>query len=133
MFRIYCDNKGCNKDMEPLLNLETGKVECTECGGNITNVTSFAIGQMKSMGQVKRDQKVKQAFSVQCKYCTKENGPYLNDKGQICCSACKKHLDYLAAPFAHMLKQQLETRKNNTGDISVSVSNVTPKINTPVR
>jgi hypothetical protein len=111
MFKIYCDNKGCGKDMEPLLNVETNDVECTECGRTINCVSKFTKTQMKVLGQIKRDQKAKQAYSVQCRFCSKESPPALDENDNICCSLCNKTLDYLAAPYVHAVKQLLLSRR----------------------
>ena len=110
-FLTFCDNKGCGKQMMPLLNLETNNVECTECSRPINSITSFAKTQMKSLGQVKRDEQKKQAFAVQCRFCKKENAPKLGSENEILCSICGKHLDYLTAPYVHAVRQFLLSRK----------------------
>jgi ribosomal protein L34E len=133
MFRIYCDNKGCGKDMEPLLNVNTGDVECTECGRAIKSITSFTKSQMKAIGQVKRDEKVKQAFSVQCRSCMKESAPKLGSKKEIRCSICDSHLDYLSAPYTHAVREFLLTRQKNPATVSVSPVNVVPKVNSSIK
>lgn len=87
MFIIYCDNKGCGKEQEPLLNTSTDEVECSECGKVINNVTSFTKIQMKSMGQIKRAKKVQQAFAHACIKCNHTAQPKLvNDK--LLCAGC---------------------------------------------
>lgn len=133
MFRIYCDNKGCGKDMEPLLNINTNDVECTECGRAIKSITSFTKSQMKSIGQIKRDEKAKQAFSVQCRSCMKESAPKLGDKNEIRCSVCNHHLDYLSAPYAHAVREFLLTRQKNPATISVASVNVASKVTSPIK
>jgi len=111
-FLTYCDNKGCSKQQEPLLNLETNEVECTECGKSIKSITVFAKAQMKGLGQIKRDEQKKQAFSVQCRFCKKENAPKLDQDKKILCSVCNKHLDYLTAPYAHAVRQFLLSKSS---------------------
>jgi hypothetical protein len=128
MFRIYCDNKGCGKDMEPLLNVNTNDVECVECGRSIKSITSFTKSQMKSIGQIKRDEKVKQAFSVQCRSCMKESTPKLGDKNELRCSICNNHLDYLSAPYAHAVRENLLRKQKNIATVSVASVNVAPKV-----
>jgi uncharacterized Zn finger protein (UPF0148 family) len=105
-FRTYCDNKGCGKDQEPLLNLDTNEVECTECRKEIKSITSFAKSQMKNLGQIKRIEKSQQAFSVQCNFCNKSSPPKINKDGQVICSVCEKHLNNLSAPYVNLIKQK---------------------------
>lgn len=134
MFRIYCDNKGCGRDMEPLLNVETNSVECTECGREVKSVHQFTKTQMKSLGQIKRDNKVKEAFSVQCKTCVKENAPILGPNQEILCSVCNAHLDYLTAPYAHAVREFLQSRKKqNQTTVQIPAVNVAPKVVPPVK
>ena len=52
-FLVYCNNKGCGKEQEPLLDVSDNEAYCSECGGKV-NVTVFAKSQMKALGQVKR-------------------------------------------------------------------------------
>lgn|SRR5690554_2407285 len=106
-FRIYCDNKGCRKEQEPLLNIETNEVECTECGKDIKSVSYFIKVQMKSLGQVKKDEKRSQAFATKCKFCSKTAPPVVKSD-KIHCSLCDEHLDYLSAPFANVIKQNIK-------------------------
>ena len=134
MFRVYCDNKGCGKDMEPLLNVETNEVECTECGRDIKSIHKFTNTQMKSFGQIKRDQKAKQAFSVQCKTCMKDNPPKLGEGDKILCGVCGVYLDYLTAPYAHAVREFLKSRQTkNQTTVEIPSVNVSPKVIPPVR
>lgn len=105
-FVVYCDNKGCGKQMAPLLDPETNKVECTECGKEVKSITQFAKASMKSMGQFKKT-KSQKAFAVQCKSCNQEDTPKINSDGTVVCAHCAAHLNYLSAPFVQMLKTQL--------------------------
>ncbi len=105
-FMIYCNNKGCGKNTEPLLNIETNEAECVECGAIINSVTSFAKTQMKTMGQIKRDDKKQQAFSVQCKFCKKSVLPEVNGK-IVLCSLCKNELN-ISIHYANLIKDKLK-------------------------
>jgi len=98
-FLICCDNKGCFKNMEPMLDVNNDEVICTECGKPIKSVTSFAKIQMKSLGQIKKAPPPSQAFSVECRFCGSVAPPIKQDK-QIHCASCKRHLDYLTPAFA---------------------------------
>jgi len=91
-FRIYCDNKGCFKDNEALYDVASNEVHCAECGKKITNITSFAVNQMKSMGQIKRDDKKAQAFSMKCLSCKRMTTPKIK-KDKALCALCGESLD----------------------------------------
>ena len=112
-FLITCDNKGCFESMEPLLDKNTDRVFCTACGKEMKSVTYFAKVQMKSMGQTLNSQKTSQAFSVRCNFCGSVGQPIVAADGKILCSACKSHMDYLSAPFAHTIRQMVSKGGNN--------------------
>lgn len=107
-FRVFCDQKGCRKEMFPVIDKQ-GKVYCTECDAEISNVTQFMKNQMVSLGQVKREQKKQQAFSVKCNSCLKENPPVLK-KNELFCSSCGADMKHLPAPFAHGIKEFLKSQ-----------------------
>ena len=110
MFLIYCDNKGCGKDQEPLLDVLTNEVHCVECGKTISSVTSFAKAQMKSLGQVKRNDNKGQAFAVKCSSCKKEAPPTVIGE-KIHCSICKIEMKDISAPFVQMIKMNTKAQK----------------------
>lgn len=108
-FVIFCDNKGCKKpEQEPLLDVATNKVYCSECGGEIKSVTTFAKASMRGMGQVKREAKSQQAFSVKCNGCSKTNQPLLK-KTLLLCPNCGREHDGIPKTYAHAIKQFLMT------------------------
>lgn len=107
MFRVYCSNKGCNKEMMPLLNLETNEVECTECN-KPTTVTEFAKKSMKSMGQIKRIEKSQQPFSVECKKCKKILTPKIDKNNDLACAGCATVYDNISPPFANLIRQKIK-------------------------
>lgn len=111
MFRVFCDNKGCRKEVEPLLDKSDNKIYCPECNNVINNVTEFMKNQMVSLGQIKRQQKKQQAFSVKCISCQKENPPILK-KGKLYCQICDTEITNLSAPFAHSIKEFLKAQNN---------------------
>lgn len=106
MFLMYCDNKGCGKENEPLLDVASDKVHCSTCGKVIEGVTSFTKVSMKSIGQVKRTIKTQTAYSVLCEGCKESNQPLL-EKNKLICPSCKKSHDNMSAPYAHAMKQFL--------------------------
>lgn len=112
-FRIYCDNKGCMAEMEPLLDKAIDKVYCSKCNNEIKNITKFAKAQMVSLGQIKRKEQVQKAFAVKCIKCLKEAPPKLDRTGKsLICSSCDKPIENLSAPFAHTIRQYIKTNKN---------------------
>lgn len=106
-FQTYCNNKGCNKEQEPLLNLDTNEVECSICGKSISTITPFAKAQMKTIGQIKRKVKGSQAFSVECKQCKKTATPKIV-KGKAVCVHCDSVMDHLSDPFVAILKNYVK-------------------------
>lgn len=112
-FRVYCDNKGCMLEMEPVLDKALDKVYCTKCDQEIKNITKFAKAQMTSLGQIKRKERVQRAFAVKCQKCLKEAPPKLDRTGKLLiCSACDKQLENISAPFAHTIKQYIKNNKS---------------------
>ena len=75
--------------MEPYIDPKTDKVFCSECDGEITNLTYFAKQQMKSSKQYK--QKAAVSFAVKCKDCNKEERPKIVGKNKdIVCPSCNR-------------------------------------------
>lgn len=110
-FLIYCDNKKCGKDQEPLLDVESNEVICIHCQQAIKSVTHFTKVQMKALGQVKRNEKKQQAFAVKCSTCKKESPPVLEKDNTIHCGLCAAHLKDLPAPFAQVIRNYFKAQK----------------------
>lgn len=116
-FRAWCDNKGCHKEMEPVLDKLTNEVICTECDNVINSMTEFAKRQMVVLGQVRRSEQKKQAWSVKCESCKREGPPKLNDADErdknnqvvvkLICSYCGHEHTNINKPFAEMIKMNL--------------------------
>lgn len=107
-FSTQCMTKGCGKQMEPYIDPKTDKVYCSECDGEITNLTYFAKQQMKSSKQYKAKAAV--SFAVKCKNCNKEERPKLVGKNKdIVCPSCNKEHQHLSEPFKIMLREKLKT------------------------
>lgn len=118
-FRVYCDidddgtGKKCRREIEPVIDRDTGIVYC-ECGQKLKDqnrITAFAKTQMISLGQVKRSDNKKKAFSVKCRSCEKESTPSLTKENKLICSICGAELTNLAAPFVQLLKERLRLQK----------------------
>lgn len=116
-FRSFCDNKGCHKEMRPVVDKETLVAYCTECGKTLNNISIFMRRQMVSHNQVRRNEKKKLAWAVMCEGCKKEGPPELDKKGEkLVCSFCNKELDKLAKPFAQMIKVNLQAQRRANGE-----------------
>jgi len=111
-FRTFCDNKGCNKEMSPVVDPKTMEVFCTECGNKINCVSGFMARQLVSFGRVKRLQKQKLPWSIQCQDCKQYSPPDLKDDNLVCPFCHKPHL-HLAKPFEETIRQHIKTRKNS--------------------
>lgn len=103
-FSTFCTNKGCGKIQEPYLDPKDDKIYCSECDGEITNITHFVKIQMKSMKQFKQKKKV--PFAVKCSVCGREEKPKIV-AGEIACGACGGNLPNLSPIFKNMLKEKL--------------------------
>ena len=101
-FLLNCNNKGCFKKQNSLLNPETNEVICGECGMPISGISDFTKRQMKSMGEIIKENK-KEKFSVRCNSCNKSGTPEQSDNKYVC-KFCKKDLN-LSPIFINMLKQ----------------------------
>ena len=122
-FTTFCDNKGCGKQIEPLLDKETNDVICTECGKPINSITEFAKRQMVSLGQIRRATPKKQAWSVKCEGCKKEGPPKLNKAGEVdkhnkpvvklLCQYCDSELANINRPFAEIIKTNLLSQRRS--------------------
>jgi ribosomal protein S27E len=108
-FLICCDNKGCYQTTEATLNTKTDQVHCGACGEVIKGVTSFTKIQMKSLGQIMKNQKASTAFAVPCPVCGKKNTPILNKQtNKLTCPSCNADVGItLPAPTAQAIRMHL--------------------------
>lgn len=106
-FLIYCTNKGCGEQVEPLLDTSSDEVYCTSCNKVMLGVTHFAKVQMKALGQVKKAVKQTTPFQITCPGCKQRGTP--NVKNGVTCSSCGINLeDKISKPILHALKQSLQ-------------------------
>lgn len=113
-FNIQCNK--CWAYQEPLLEVvkddkknvlyDKSPVICSNCGEEITSVTTFTKRSMYSLGQVKRDHGTKKAFSIQCPSCNKKDQPILHN-GNVICKHCNHSYDNLPKPYLQTLKDFL--------------------------
>ena len=108
--QLQCNNKGCCKMSEALLDKSDDKVYCIECGNEITNMTSFTKTSLKTLGQFKREGKVNSSYAITCPVCNKRSGPELvND--EVCCGACHTNLKlHVNSVLLYNMKQNLQKK-----------------------
>ena len=111
-FLIYCDNKGCGEHMEPLLDVNSNKAYCSECGEEVKSITHFAKVQMKSMGQTMKKQSTQRAFAVQCQYCGNSDTPKIGENNNLQCRKCSRDLDNISPAYAHVIRQNVKSIEN---------------------
>lgn len=112
MFNITCSNKGCGQNSEALLDEASGEVLCRYCNRAISNITSFAKVQLKSMGQTTSKIKVQRGFSTKCPSCLKETMPLLQKVGlreELVCRNCQIPLTNLTSSFRQLVLEKLRS------------------------
>jgi hypothetical protein len=123
-YRSFCDNKGCGKEMRPVVDKSTLKAYCTECGKEVSNISIFMRRQMLSYGQVSHNEKKKLPWAVKCLECSMEGPPVLSKDILVAgrpatqvllCSFCGKELTNLTKPFAEMIKVNLKAQRRADG------------------
>lgn len=88
---IACDNKGCLKMSNALLNKETKEVICAECKKPIKSVTEHMKRVLISSGQIVRDEDRK-AFTMACLNCNANRQVVLDNKGNTVCHICGHYI-----------------------------------------
>lgn len=109
MFLINCDNKGCHKASQAVIDLSDNQVYCVECGNTIKNITPFAKNQLKNLGQTKKPKK--EGFQVKCEKCKKEGMPKLSSSNELICFDCNNVLNNVPKPFELVIKQAIQNNK----------------------
>lgn len=83
---LSCNNEGCFKQSNALLNTETLEVICQECGKPISNISESMKRVLKSSGQIIRQSK--QAFMLACHSCKANREVVLNEDNETVCGIC---------------------------------------------
>ena len=109
-FMTSCSLRGCCKMMEPVIDPKTKIVYCSECDGELPNISSFTKTQMIATKQVKRG--VKSAFGIRCNSCKTEALPKINGTGKLVCSSCSGALNVSAA-FEILVKNEIKNGKKD--------------------
>jgi pyruvate dehydrogenase complex dehydrogenase (E1) component len=92
---ITCDNKGCLKSSNALLNADTQDVLCGECGKSINNVSSAMKRTLKSFGQVVRTER--KAFMLACGSCKANREVVMDQDNNTICKTCHEPMKIHAA------------------------------------
>lgn len=83
---ITCNNKGCLKASNAVLNPQTLEVICLECDKPITNISEAMKRALKSFGQVIREER--KAFLMACNNCKANREVVLNQDDETVCKIC---------------------------------------------
>lgn len=83
---ITCNNKGCFKSSNALLNEETKEVVCGICGKPIANISEAMRRTLKSFGQIVRLER--KAFMLACKKCNANREVVLTQDNKTVCKTC---------------------------------------------
>lgn len=109
-FQLQCNNLKCKKMGFHTLNVATNKVECLECGNEITNINHFTKVQLKTLGQIKRGNKT--AFAIKCQKCRMEALPKLDGNDKLVCAGCQSPIT-VAKPMEIMVREQIKKGGND--------------------
>lgn len=105
---INCDNKGCSKSTEALLNVETNEVICQECGQPIKNISNIMKRTLKATGNIIRSN-LKKAFMMACRTCNANREVVLDASTNTVCKVCGTEIKVQAA----MKQAMIELNKLN--------------------
>lgn len=100
---INCNNKGCLKTSEALLDTKTTEVICIECGKAITNVSEAFKRALKQAGQIVRAN-LKKAFMLYCKKCNANREVILDNNNNTVCKNCHYPIA-ISASFKMAMKE----------------------------
>jgi len=92
---VTCNNKGCMKSSDALLDPKTGEVICQECGQPITNISESMKRTLKSFGQVVRAER--KAFMMACPSCRANREVVMTQDDETVCKDCHKPIIVHAA------------------------------------
>jgi len=115
-YRCFCDNKGCGKEMRPVVDKTTLEAYCTECDKPVNNIAIFMRRQMAANGQIRKTERNRIPWAVKCHECSKESPPELSKDNKLVCFFCKKELTKLSKPFAEMIMRNLFSKKRADGE-----------------
>lgn len=105
---LSCNNKGCGKsNVVAGLDLETKKVYCPECDGEITGISSFTISQLKNLKQIRKPKK--EAFGVVCATCKHHALPLLLEN-KLVCPKCKQLHQNIPIAFQSLIREKIKQK-----------------------
>lgn len=106
---LKCDNKGCCKDSEALLDVAKNQVICQECGQQIKNISDTMKRVLKNSGQIIRSA-AKKAFMMGCTSCKANREVVFDESTNTVCKVCGAEIKVHPA----MKQAMMEIRKLNT-------------------
>jgi hypothetical protein len=107
---MNCNNKGCFKYMDPVLDKTDNEVYCTACGNIIAGMTHFTKTQLVALKQYKVA--AKSAYAVRCSKCKVESLPKLV-KDKLVCSGCNTECVNVSKPFEILIRNAIKTGKQD--------------------
>lgn len=105
---ITCTTKGCLRQTDAKLDIQSNEVICEECGNPISNITPFTKKALKSCGQILRG-KNKEPFQALCQTCNAMRSLYV-EEGKAFCKVCNTQV-HITAAFKKGLEEYLKGKK----------------------
>lgn len=90
-YYMFCTNKGCHKEMEPVLDLETDKCYCSQCSNEV-EINHFTKTTLRTLGQIKRAPEIKDSLSLTCEKCKHQARPKVS-KDKLLCQKCEQEFN----------------------------------------
>lgn len=108
---LSCNNEGCYKQSDALLDPETLEVICGECGKDITNISDAMKRVLKTSGQIIRNDK--RAFMLACHSCKANREVVLDQDNNTICGVCHHEIK-VHASFKIAIEEAGGFKKVNT-------------------
>lgn len=115
---ISCNNKGCFASDYHKLDAETNEVVCANCGGNISNISSYMKKNLASAGQVFK--RARTSGELKCRSCDFTAAPILIEHAggllEVACVKCRVPDTHLTKYFLEALKLRPDIQRFKAGD-----------------
>ena len=82
-----CDNKGCCKTTELLLDVSANEVICQECGKAIKSMPDTMKKMLKQQGKIIR-KNIQKSFMMGCSHCNANREIILDATNRTLCKVC---------------------------------------------
>jgi ribosomal protein L34E len=103
---LNCNNKGCGKSNEHVLDPLDNQVYCADCGNVINGISHFTKTQLKALKQIKKP--IKSAYAVRCPKCKNEQLPKLDAKNNLVCPSCNQPSTNVSKPFELLIREEIK-------------------------